>query len=463
MPQPYDYSSVFAGLPDPSQAFMLGLQQGNGIQQMQAQQAQQQAQLRQQAQQAQVINALISKQAPTADDYARATLAVPGMREQFKQSWEMHSADQQQSSLAEIGQVHAALTAGKLEYAVGILRGRAEALKNSNADPKLIKAAEDMAATIETNPAFARSLTGMKLASIPGGDKVLANLGAMGVEDRAAAEAPVKLRGLTAEAVTKEATAEVAPAMAEAGLSKAQAEAKTAGVTAKFAESQALADLETRGWNIKALQADIDFKKQSVRIAAMGAAFANKKDAREAEELRLKIDDAKRVRDEKVREKVGAAETGASAMDNMINTIARIKKSPGLRDVVGSIEGADLYPTQGAAVVSALNPFTSSSGDDRADAIALIETLGSQAFLSQIQNIRGMGQLSNVEGDKLQAAFQNLKRKQSEKQFNASLDEATRLLMKARSNLSKTSGVPLSKPDAPAAPGARPPLDSFFK
>ena len=211
MPQPYDYTSAFAGVPDPSQALVQGLQQGNGIQQMQIQQAQQQAQMRQQAMQAQVINALISKQAPTADDYARATLVVPGLREHFKQSWDMHNADQQQSSLAEIGQVHAALTAGQPQFSVDILRNRAAALKNSNGDPQHIKAAEDMAATIEANPAFARSLTGMKLASIPGGDKVLANLGAIGQEDRAAAKAPIELRTAAAEATSKEAAAAVAP------------------------------------------------------------------------------------------------------------------------------------------------------------------------------------------------------------------------------------------------------------
>lgn len=34
-------------------------------------------------------------------------------------------------------------------------------------------------------------------------------------------------------------------------------------------------------------------------------------------------------------------------------------------------------------------------------------------------------------------------------------------MKKARENISKRSGVPLAKPDTPAAPGARPPLSSF--
>ena len=43
------------------------------------------------------------------------------------------------------------------------------------------------------------------------------------------------------------------------------------------------------------------------------------------------------------------------------------------------------------------------------------------------------------------------------------LEHVLWLLKKGRENLAKSSGVPLGKPDTPAAPGARPPIDSFFK
>ena len=39
--------------------------------------------------------------------------------------------------------------------------------------------------------------------------------------------------------------------------------------------------------------------------------------------------------------------------------------------------------------------------------------------------------------------------------------QAARLLKKGRESLSRSTGVPLKGPDAPAAPGARPPIDSF--
>ena len=188
----------------------------------------------------------------------------------------------------------------------------------------------------------------------------------------------------------------------------------------------------------------------------MNAALGREGNDLKRQELQLKIQEARGKLDEKVRDRVAAAESGASAIDNMLNTVERIKTNKSLDSVVGSLEGKAFYPN---TVAGTLNPF--GNGDERADAIALIETLGSQAFLAQIPNIKGMGALSNAEGDKLQSALQNLSRAQSEGQFRANLDEAARLLKKGRESLSRSTGVPLGKPDTPAAPGSRPPLSTF--
>ena len=264
------------------------------------------------------------------------------------------------------------------------------------------------------------------LAANPKGKEAADTLASFGAERRAAAMAPVAQR-------------------------RAEAEATTAEVAAKYAESQAVQDLALKGWNIKALEADMEFKRQSARIAAMNASIAREGNAIRKQELQMKLAEAVSARDSKLREKVATAEAGAANIDNMLNTVERIRRNPSLGDVVGSLEGR--LP---GAVISGFD-------DEEADAIALIDTLGSQAFLAQIPNIKGMGALSNAEGEKLQAALQNLSRAQSEKQFRANLDEASRLLNKGRETLSKSSGVPLGKPDTPAAPGSRPPLDSFFR
>ncbi len=437
--EPINYS---LDVQTPFQSALQGYQAGAAIRNDQLLQQQQMAAQAQQKQQQEVLKKLISNPNPTADDYAAATLLVPGMKEQFKQSWDMRSSVQQQNDLQHVGQVYSAIVTGQPQVASDLLKRRAEAMRNSN-DEAGAKNAEAMAGTIDAHPQFARSLIGMKLASLPGGDKVISNVAALNTDQRAAEQAP-------------------------ADLAKKQADAAKAGIDAKYAEQGVVLDLQKKGWDIRHIQEDIGFKKEANRIALMNAAAAREGNALKREELGIKIQEARTALDDKIRAKVADTESAATAIDNTLNTIERLKRNPALNDVLGSLEGSEYYPTQlaqGAAkVMNLTNPlYTPTSADDRSDAKALIESLGSQIFLSQIPAMKGSGSLSNAEGDKLQAALQNLKRTQSETQFRANLDEAARLLKKGRETLSKRSGVPLSAPDTPAAPGSRPPLSSFFK
>jgi len=353
----------------------------------------------------------------------------PQVSAQLNSVWERAGKEQQQAMLSFDSQVFSALENNRPELAVQLYEDRATALENSGRTQEAASLRKQ-AEMAQQAPTLARNLVAMRIDASPGGKDFWEGYAKRGAEGRAQAMAPASLR------------------KAEADATGAEAEATTKGVAAKYAESQAVADLEKKGWDIKAIRADIDFKRESNRIAAMNAALAREGNALKRQELQLKIDDAVRVRDEKVREKVAVAESGASAIDNMLNTIERIQKNPSLDDVLGSLEGR-------------MPEFASAFDDEESNAIALINTLGSQAFLAQIPNIKGMGALSNAEGEKLQSAFQNLGRAQSEGQFRANLAEAARLLNKGRASLAKSTGVPLGKPDTPAAPGARPPLDSF--
>lgn len=423
-PQNYTLGNVI----DPGLAFSQGLQSGQQQQMLQQQQAmqlqQQQAALQAQQRREQTLQRVLSNPRAGAQGYAELMLLMPKESEAIKRSWETLNAEQSKSRLSDLTQWTAAIEAGKPEFAVSAMLAQADALDGEagQATPEG-QALRAQAEIVKADPTTAaRVLLKPLLFAHPDGGKVLDNIAKQGTEQRAAAAAPAELR-------------------------KKEADATTAESTARFADRQALADLETKGWNIKAIQNDIEVKKQANRIAAMNAATARANSDLQRQELALKLDEARSKLADKVREKVATAEAGATSIDNMLNTIERIKKNPSLNDVVGSIEGRI--------------PVVFS--DEAADATALIETLGSQAFLAQIPNIKGMGALSNAEGEKLQAALQNLGRVQSEKQFRASLDEAGRLLKKGREALSKSTGVPLGKPDTPAAPGSRPPLDSFFK
>lgn len=232
---------------------------------------------------------------------------------------------------------------------------------------------------------------------------------------------------------------ELHPALVEKGkadASEAQSKAITAAAKAKFAESDAAIELEKKGWDIKKIQEDIKINKLNSQIAAMNASTARMNAGTAAEEKNIKLQELKDKRDSAVREKVAEVEGARASIDNFLNTADRLIQNPMLPRVLGPIEGR----------------FSSAPlSDEAADAVALIETLKSQAFLSQIPSMKGTGALSEKEGAKLEAALTNLSRVQSEKQFKANLDDAKRILLKARSNQATKFGVPDSIPDTPAA------------
>ncbi|HET8744314.1 MAG TPA: hypothetical protein VFM98_01825 [Ramlibacter sp.] len=415
---------------DPSAAILNGIKQSAVLGQIQqdAQQRQlemQAAQLKQQQaiQQQMDLRALAMNPNAGHADYARVMTQYPALAENLGRAFKVMDEGAQKNLLDFQSRVYAAQLSGNNDLAVQLLRER------SKADPEQRQHYDVMANLIESNPAAARSITALGLAGAMGPEKFAEAFAKIGGEQRAQELQPDLVRKGKADA------------------SAAESDATIKAEKAKFASEEVALELQKKQWDIRALAEDIEIRKQANRISAMNAATAREGNTLKAQELRLKVQEAQQKLDDKVREKVATAETGAANIDNMLNTIERIKGNKSLNDVVGAIEGR-------------LPAFTD---DEQADAIALIDTLGSQAFLAQIPSIKGTGALSNAEGEKLQAALQNLSRKQSEKQFRANLDEAARLLKKGRENLSRATGVPLGKPDTPAAPGARPPLSSFEK
>lgn len=221
---PFNYS---LDVQTPFQAALQGYQAGAAIRNDQAQQQQQQAALAQQQQQQEVLKKLIANPSPTADDYAAATLLVPGMKEQFKQSWDMRSSAQQQNDLQHVGQVYSAIVSGNPQIASDLLKRRADAMRNSGDDAGA-KDAEAMAGVISEHPQFARSLIGMRLSAMPGGDKVIGNVAALNTDQRAQDQAPGALRKVNADA------------------SAAEADATKKAVDAKYAEQQAKDEIAKR-------------------------------------------------------------------------------------------------------------------------------------------------------------------------------------------------------------------------
>lgn len=413
----------------PFQAAAQGMQFGSGIADMQAKQQEQQLKLQaqQQAQQQQAdlsgrLSALMSNKNPTVQDYANISMLMPkDQAESTRKAWDMLSADKQQTRLNRAGQVLAAFNAGADDVAVGMLDEEAQALRNVG-DEQGARAAEAYAQVAKLNPAMARTNIGLLLAQIPGGDKVIEGITKLGAERRAEEKAPSEL-------------------------TESQAKATKAAVDAKFAESNAVIDLQKKGWDITKIQEDIGIAKQNAKIAAANAAASRESNAIKRQELGLKVQEMQQKRDELVQGKAAEVESARANIDNMLNTADRILNTP--MSVVGSAAGP----------ISSRMPTTL---QDTADFEALVDTLGSQAFLAIIPALKGLGALSNAEGDKAQAALQNFSLKQSPERLIENVREAQRLILKGRANLANRYGVPESIPDTPAVKPSGSEIDALI-
>lgn len=390
---------------DPLQKALIGLQIGesiaNSIQQSQERERQQKFLVDYQ-------NDLQSAmQNPTAETFGQLALKYPQQREAIVASGKLMTDAQQASAFNDSSKIFNALELGNKDAALKIATIKRDALKNAGRN------AEDYDAIIEainTNPQAAKATVGLIGASI---------------DPKKWAE-----------------TFKAAPEIEEAKSKAAQAATK-----AKFAESEAVLDLQKKGWDITKIQEDIKIAKENNRIAALNSQISREGNALKREEMGIKLQELKDKRDEAIRGKTAEVESARFNIDNMLNTADRVLKNKSLNSVLGSIQGR--LP----AVLS----------DEANDAIALIDTLGSQAFLSQIPNVKGLGALSNAEGEKLQSALQNLSRKQSEDQFRKNLSEAQRLMLKARKNISTRFGVPDTAPDTPAVEPSAQDIDAILK
>lgn len=292
---PTDYS---INVPDPSQAFMQGLQTGASVQDLQLKQQQQQQAMAQQQAQMAAMAKLRAIPNPTAQDYADATLLVPGMKDQFKQSWEMRNDAQQMADLHHIGEVGSALTLGKPDVAVKLLNDRADALKNSGGSPQDIKAAQDMAQLIQTNPTMAAGLVQAKLGSIKGGDTVLANM-------KALATLPGDVRTTNAKA------------------DSAESQATIDSVTAGNAPTKTTLD------NQKTTQ-DIEKSKADARVAEFNAQIAGANSETERGRLTLERDKFVAEQAAKTQTQGVAAQDGLDSLNNSLLTVSEIKNHRGM-------------------------------------------------------------------------------------------------------------------------------------
>lgn len=431
MPQPFNYS---LNMKDPMQSVMQSLQVVNAMDAMRQQEAEKQAALAEQ--QAYEADFAAMGERPTTQQIAQLMLKHQKMGAGLKSYYDAQSEQEKQANVGIATRLYAALDSGNTEAAKQLITKETERYRASGMEEQA-NMLDLVGKDIDKSPEKSRRISGQYLSVVLGPEKFAETFGKL-QSDRRAEE-------LHASAKTE-----------------AESKANKAAIDSKYAESQAVADLEKKGWDIWKMQKDVEVQKENSRIAAMNAAASKETNELKKRELNQKIDDAKLARDEKIRSKTAELSSINSGIDNSLSTIDRLVNNPALDSVLGSIQGRDYYPS---SLVQTLMP--GGDGEQASNAVADIETVRSQTFINTLLDVKDrgatFGSLTEREGEKLVNMVQSLKTTQGEKQFKDNVKEIQRLLLKARSTIAEKYGVPQSVPDTPNAQPSPTEIDELLK
>lgn len=338
----------------------------------------------------------------------------------------------------------AALESGNTDAAINLIQSRIDAERNAGNENQA-NALNTWSALIKFNPQNAVGVLNRFITATPGGKALLDATKVAGEEWRAANLHPSELARNQAKARQERVKAFVDEETAESEISQAKSDAHKAAVAANFAQSNAVIDLEEKGWKIKNLQNDIQIAKQNAAIAAANNAIAREGNDLKRAELQLKLRDMQDKRDQTVRERVAEANTAAMQADNLLNTVDSL--IPKLVDGVDK-SGKPIFSSSFRATAGPVDSFTPTIQTDVATIQEQFETLGSQITMSRIGEMKGA--LSNQDLLTLRQSLQSLSLRQSEDQIYKNLKEIQRLTLKARKTAYEKYGLPETRPDTPS-------------
>lgn len=426
MAQPFNY---MLNVPDPSQAVMGGIQQGVQLGAMMeradllaAQRRQtdvETAGLQAKADRAKAFQDELSKMTAegfTAKGLNELMIRFPEAAKQLEAQYTNLGEQERQARVDALLPVAAAVNAGDNVSAQLVLRDQIEALTNSGKTDEA-KAASRMLDLITTNPAAAKSTLNLATAGAMGKDKY--------------ADTLVKLEGARREE-------ELQPAK----IAKAVAEGKTAEIVANTEQKMRDAEIALKGAQTTAAK------------ASAGASYASAKktlreikriDALEPGEVRKLAAEAGKLEAEAAAKRgEGGAQGALEAGQRVLDTVKLLRGPAGDFGVLKDIAGP---------VASKMPTFAKSS----ADAERAIETVQSQVFLTQVGQMKGLGALTEKEGDRLVASIANLSLNQSPERLRRNLeyieDTMKTAMDKARALGASSKPAAAAKPSPIALPG----------
>ena len=401
----------------PVQTAVTGLTQGLQIGQFVRAKEQAEREAIQKQQMQQELSAFASKPNKTHDDYANIMAKYPSLAEDFKRSYDVLDSGKQQATFKTASRIYAATASKRFDLAKSILETEAVGYENSG-DKETAGYLRQMATMAETDPEGLQTLTGLTLASTnPGQFKDV--LGALNQNDLTPFEIENK--------------------QAQTGKVKAETE-KT--------ETETL-------WYGDKTQAEIDNIESQIEDRKTGRVLEQQKMQLDNDQFYSKLDQDQQQFYEKLnQEERKIAQTVFNVKEKPEQRMERLEKVEGFATAArNASEGAKLA-AQLANDAKALNESTGGywnramrnvPGTAEYTFDQKLETMKSKIFLAQVDQMRGLGALTESEGAALKASIASINPNQDPKTVQESLTEVAKQLSKAAQTANKKSQIYATK------------------
>jgi hypothetical protein len=217
---------------------------------------------------------------------------------------------------------------------------------------------------------------------------------------------------------------------------KSLADAQKAETQAKFAESEAVLDLQQKGWNIKKLKNDIGVSRQNTRVAALNARLKAEENDIKRRSLALKLDEAVRKRDNAIKER---AVEGQAAMESANLPL-------GLVDFFLDNDGENVKKIAGTidAPLSSVTQFI--PGSAASAILPKFEQLKNALSVEARSKLKGQGTISDKEAEMLGRSVTSLGRAQSDKAIVAEMQRIKKVILRAKKRITEEYGTPNVEP-----------------
>ena len=401
MAAPYNYTT---GVQPPSFAQLMSYGQA-----MKGQQVQRQAQ-EAANRKAQLANEQIQKQMDAIDNFQQIespgledfqTLGIALGGEQITKLGEAFSQRTDADNAATIqfgGQFMSALR-GSPGYAVKMLDDRIEASANDPQTQGYYRNLRSLLADEQgaVDPEGLKNvimMTGTTLASVPGAENMFNALS-------------------TREDVLKKRQ------MAPEEIKKAKADAVVAANTADYAQLTSVANLANMGLDVSAQLEDPKMQEAVQKLATLKRRESEATSSLQLREAQLNVYQAEKEINDQAAERANEINTLGSKISTTIDQVNKIKTLGEVRDTFGTVLQQATGPI-GSRLVTL--------DEDVANFEEALEVLNSQVFLNNVDQMRGLGTLTDAEGQRLSNASGSLSLRQGPEQFEKELNQIIKLL-----------------------------------